>query len=532
MAYAGSVADILIGSMGLHTDDPSTAVQPGHLFRAFNVSLAAGKIEKDFGSRRWNRAPYPGKVLAAKDWHPTADIQLLVVVCDDGRVYQSLNSESFTEIVADIGAPTTLAVNDFLTFVDGGQEESGNPKKLFLFSGQNPVQVITSNGTKRSNIANGAFDWTGTNQPHYGIIFANMLFAFSADRVYISLATDHENFTTQPIQAQVFPGEGIRLMGGIAYKGSLFVGKYPKGIYVLNSSDPSPANWYFQKVNNSFGIATPFSIVEAYDDLLLANGTGGVTSIKAVQAFGDVASADIFSLLRIQDFLRSEIAVDEYRGRQGIFYDSKKIIMFTYQSSSGIQNDRICMIDMNNLQYPKATWSDKDQANCLFLRRDSLGKDRPYYGSSDGYVYEMDQLDRLVGDSGGVENAYTMDAQTPWLDMSHVDPANAENNKIFDHLQVVYEPCGDWNLNVDVFIDDKFHRTLTFNMGDGTALEKFHLDQDLIGDGPVLSERKDLGGSGVRVSFRCYNSNVGENVKIIKLRVYYRPSGQQEKGKG
>lgn len=533
MAYAGLIADIPLGQKGLRTDDPSTNLEPGHLLRAFNASLQAGKIEKDFGSRKWNLEALPGEVLAAFDWFPSPNTQRLIVVCSDGRMYRFVNPEEVVEVAASGTAPTTLSVNDYLHFVQGGEEESGNPRKLFLFSGQNPVQVITGDAVVRTNMQNPAFDWSGILQPFSGIIYRSRLWAIGADsRVYASSATDHEDFTTTSLQFQVFPGEGERLSGGIIYKGSFFLGKYPEGIYVLNDSDPSSTNWFYDKVNNSFGVATPFGMVEAYDDIIVANSFGSLTSIKAVQAFGDVAAADIFALLRVQEFVRSEIAVDEYMGRQGIFYQDKKLIMFSYQSASGTQNDRICILDMTNSQYPRVTWSDKDQANCLFLRKDSLGKKRPYYGSSDGFIYEMDQSDRLVGLTDTDENAYTFDVQTPWLDMAFADPAIGESNKNFDHLQVVYEPCGDWNLNVDVFIDDRFHRTITFNMGDGTELDTFRLDQDLIGEGPALSEKKDLGGNGVRISFRCYNSEAGQNVKIIKLRVYLRASGQLEKGKG
>jgi hypothetical protein len=533
MAYVGDPIEIPLGQLGMRTDDPHTDLEPGHVIRALNASFTSGRVQKDPGSRQWNDTAYPAGVIAARDWFPDVSAQRLVFVCSNGRIYRAINPQSYTEIAATGGAPDSLQTGGFMTIVACGEEELGNPKKLFIMSGADPVQVVTGDTVTRRDISSGAADWTGPQNPFFALVHRSRLFALTTNhQVYVSSATDHEDFTTSPLQFSVFPGEGERISTAHVYKGRLFVGKYPKGLYMLIDDDASEANWYFQRVSGSIGFPTPQSIVEAVDDLITANSYGSLTSIKAVEAFGDVASADIFAQLRVQDFVQNEIALDEVMGRQGIYYQTKKLLLFSYQSAAGIRNDRICALDVSNTQNPKVSWITKDQPNCLFLRKDSRGLERPYYGAADGYVYEMDQEDRIVGRSEVSETAYTLDIQTPWFDFGRGAPAIAEANKLFDELEVVYEPCGNWDLNVDVYIDNYFHRTLQFKMKDGAELEEFRLDQDLLSDGPAMSEKQSLDGSGRRISFRCYNSGAGENVRIIKLRVYVRIAGQEQETKG
>ncbi|MCK5344178.1 MAG: hypothetical protein KAR20_12280, partial [Candidatus Heimdallarchaeota archaeon] len=262
--YEGNVATIPLGAGGLHTDDPHTVIPVTKLVRAVNISLLYGKIEKDFGSRKWNNTALPDKVRHITDWWPDSVTQRFIAVCDDGKIYKFRHSHYYSEITPDTTAPGVLNTKGFITSTVCGAESTGNDKKIFVFTGNNPIQVISADESERSDISKPAADWEGYNQPFKGIIHRGYLFAFGNEnakyRVYRSASTDHEDFTTTPWSDNVFPGEGDRLVDAAIFKGKLLLFKAPVGVYILNDSDSSAANWFFEKFNESVAASSPFSV--------------------------------------------------------------------------------------------------------------------------------------------------------------------------------------------------------------------------------------------------------------------------------
>lgn len=526
--YGGQFYNVPVGEMGLYTDDSQTIMPPQGLLRAENIELRNGFLEKQPGSRRWNKNPLPAAISAFIDWWPDENTQREIVVTVDGRVWRFYDAYNFSEVLPVSGAPTLLRVTHPVCIVSGGQEASGNPRKLFIFTGNDPVQVIEADGTTRRNMRTPALDWTLSLQPTFGIVFQNRLWAFGNRNqphfLYGSNVEDQEDFQTlaAAIFVPVFPGDSERIMSACNYKGRFTVFKYPFGYYFIDTTDPTAP--IPQKLGDSFGAASQTSIVQPLDDLWVGNSSGSITSLQATLNLGGLQQGDVIKNTKFFNYILENVAPLKDLGQFAIWYEAKKMAMFTYHSPSGTDPNRILIIDFQSGR-PRAVFTTKDQPNCLGLVKDITRVQRPFYGANDGYLYAMDDSNRNVGG-----NAYSMTFQVPYLDFGFVDRHLAERNKNFDFLEITFEPTGNWSLFGDVYIDNKFIETVEFNVDQENVMDlDFNLDVARVsGPGP-RSIRRPIHGMGRRISVRFYASGLNQNIKVSGVTYYFRPSGQQQR---
>ncbi len=516
MAYVGQTFKIPLGDHGLLTDIRPSDVPLGALIKSYNISYETGMLEKAPGSLRYNTTVLPAGVVGLFDWWPNSVQQFLVAACSDNKLYVDIGDRTFSGATA----VTTLTgnIDPSCQFVSGGAETASRAKKLFLFSGNNQLQVLSGTTLSFAEVSTPASDWTSPNFPTFGFIHRNRLFAFMGQNWYASNTGDHENFTSSILTGTVFPGEGDTLSGGFVFKGRAFVFKKGGFVYFLDDTALDSDDWVWRRLSSNFGLASPHAIFEGTNDMFAVNESGSPTSYAATQKFGDVESADVFRLLGIEDYLRHTISFSGISSMHTLYYEAKKQAFLSYRTTYRTTNDMLLMIDFNRDQGGRTSLWTKDQADCLALRRDQYSIARPIYGSSDGYVYLMDQEDRLVGVS-----AYTGRFKT-----GHTDLGAPAKNKIFDSLAVEFMPQGTWNLSVDVYIDGTFSETITFSMDvrdDG--LGSFTLDTDPLGREETQTIVKPLHGSGRRISFDCYQAGSNQNFRLASLTVGFRPSGEQ-----
>jgi len=524
MGYQGQTVTIPLGNQGLLTDINPSDIPITALIRANNVNLGNGNIEKANGSHKYNSSALSSGIVALFDWHPSSITQRLIALTSDGSIYKDSGDRLFnggTAINTGLGSPSVRS-----QFVEGGNETAGRNKKLFLFTENNQVQVLSGDGTTFADIATPAADWSTPNFPTGGIIHRNRLWAFGNDnaksRIYASNTGDHEDFTASFLTFNIFPGEGGRLIGAYVFKGRLFVFKEGDFVYYLNDGDSNSSNWYFSKLSSSFGLASPHGLLQAMDDVLVANTVGSITSMRAADTFGDIESADLLAVSQIENYVRETTSISGAQFSHTLYYGAKKLAYFTFRSKYGGTNDRVLVMDLNRKQ-PRFSFLTKDSPDVLALRKDINGVGRPIYGDASGYVYTMDEEDRDVGG-----NAYTGEFKTPHTDFRSVDPSIVHKEKHFDWIAVEFIPQGNWNLSADVFIDGKFSETLTFSMktrSDG--MDTFTLDEDDLGrEESQLSPMKPLHGTGRRISLRFYNSGLLENFKLSSYTIGFRPAGE------
>ena len=522
MAYAGIFAKIPLGDYGLVTDAPPAALPPGSFIQCDNVSFENGLLEKARGGLRWNENALPAGVVSIWDWWPDTATQRLIAVTSAGSVYRDIGDRLFSAGVAIATGLGNLTPNTVL--VEGGQETALRDKKLFFFSeGQSQVQVLTADGTALTEITAPAADWTSANYPKVGLIHRNRLWAFLGQRSYASNTGDHEEFTTGFLTDSIFPGEGGAVIGAYVFKGRMFAFKDGGFVYYLDDSAADSSSWFWRKLASNFGLASPHGVLDALNDMLAANTSGTVTSYVATEKLGDIESADLFRNTKIERFIHNQLNKGGLKEMHSLYYPEKKQVFFTYRKSSQLSNDTLVIVDVGN-PAPRIYTQTKGTPQCLALRKDVYGVDRPMYGSYDGYVVLMDREDRLEA-----TGAYTMLAQTSAMDFRHIDPNLATTEKHFDSLSIEFVEEGKWDLEVDYYIDGKFVETLTYPMFiDPDYLGEFELNEDLLPYAHAKGRTKRLKGTGRSISFVFRQAGSNQNVQIAGVTVGLRPGTDRQ----
>jgi hypothetical protein len=518
MAFSGETAELIIGLEGFTGTKNHAIVTPQQLLTAENVTYENGTLQKEGGSAKYNSAAISGgpTVQGGHDWHPVEGTQRMVVFLSDGDLKKDTGGGDFT-IDLKTGMTTTNSVG---VFVEGGKEAAANDRKLFLFTGNNVVQVLAADGATTSDITAPPSDWSGSNQPTTGAIHENRMWgagnANDPHRVYASLPTDHEDFTGTPLNFSIYPGEGEKIEQIMSFKGLLIVWKYPRGIYLLDTSDSDTTKWRVIKHSTSIGGVSPLGAVAIDDDVLFIDHTGSFHLISAIQEFGNIGSRNLSDIAQFDVFVRDEINLSELHRTQAVYYVAKRQAIFTV-SESGTSYQRKLVVDFNRSDLPRFAVSTKDTNRSVWLRQDSSGIDRPTIGDNSGFVWNLDQDSRSVDGSG-----FNGKWQTPHLDLSHLDPALGILEKNGKFLEIVVEPKGNWDLSVDVLWDDVLSETIQFNLGStGSTLGSFVLGTDVLAGSNLINKRRRLRGKGRRISLVGRNSGDGQDFSIAKFYLLF-----------
>lgn len=519
MAYAGMQVKIPLGDFGLLTDMSPGSLPLGALIEARNVVLNNGTVQKAPGATRYNPSyQLDGEIVALYDWFPDPFTQRMIAVTDAGKIYKDIGDRTFS-----LGVPINTGYPAFTPrsqFVPGGNETTGESRKLFYFSdGLTQVQVLDGDGSAFAEINEPASDWSG-RFPRVGVIHRNRLWAFMGQRAYASTTGDHEDFVDASVLTQeIYSGEGGDIIGAYVFKGRLFCFKEGLFIYFLDDSDVSSTNWYWRKLASNFGLASPNSLVNALDDLLSGNATGSITSYKAADTLGDIESADLLRASGIERYLRATTHPIGIPNMHALYDEELKQIYFTYRSTYTNTNDMLLNIDYNR-GAPRITYLQKGSPTCLAIRKNINSISVPMYGGADGYVYMMNAEDRLEG-----AVSYTGVFQTAFHDFKEADPKLGQCMKQFDHIWIEYVPEADADLSIDVFIDGRFVETVTtrLELAD-EELGSFLLGTDRLAQYTTVTNPVPIAGMGYRISFRCYNSGSNESFQIASIGVGFRPT--------
>lgn len=522
MGYEGVAVKIPFGNMGIVTDMAPADLPPSSFIRAENITLENGLVEKARGGLRYNTNALAAGIIAAVDYWPDVLVQRTIAVCSNGSVYRDIGDRLFSGGTAIASGLGTLTPNTQL--IIAGAETSGAAKKLFLLTeGLNQLKVLSGDGTSFANVSTPAADWVTPNFPKVAVVFRNRLWVFMQHTAYASNSGNHEVFTTNALIQPIYIGEGGEVIGAFVYKGRLFAFKDGGHVYYLNDENESDTYWYWQKLAGNFGLASPHGVLDALDDMIAINTTGTATSYSAVQSLGDVESADIFRNAKMERFVHANLNKGGLRSIHTLYYSEKKQVFMTYRSGSNSTNNTMICIDIND-QAPKMMTLPKGTPNCLFLRRDVYGIDRPAYGDNSGYIILMDQEDRLEATA-----AYTATFQTPALDFRFADPTLGSVEKHFDHLTVEFVPQGNWNLSCDYFIDGKLIETLTFPMYvDPDYTDEFELDEDYLPAEHTNQVTKRLKGTGRNISFKFYQAGSNQSFQVAGISVGFRPGANRQ----
>jgi len=488
-----------------------------------NLTYENGTLQKEGGTALYSSGAIVTtgtSILAGADWFPAEAVQRQIIVAGTGRVLRDTGAGTFpTVMVSGLSFTNTVPV-----FVNGGAEVAANPRKLFLFSENNAVHTVSGDSTGMVAFASGPADWTGSSQPSFGLIHENRMWgggnSNDPHRLYFSTPSDHAIWAsgTTDGSLSVYPGEGERLMGAISFKGLIIAWKKPRGMYVIDTSNTTIANWRVVRLTRAIGGSSPFSAVMVDDDVLFMDSAFNFHLLSGITEFGDMGSRNLSQQAEMEPFFRDNFNLARLDQVRSVYYSAKRQAHFAAASIGATVNNHRVVIDFNRLELARFGISDKNTCESLWLRQDGDNIERPICGNDTGDVLLLDQESR-----SNLGVGYVGEFQTPHTDLSFLDPALASKRKMGDFLELVVEPQGNWNLSVDVLWDDEITQTIQFNMGEeGSTLGSFVLDTDLLAGDRVVNRKRRITGSGRRISLRGRNSGDGQDFSVAKFILHFR----------
>jgi hypothetical protein len=524
MAYRGSVTRLPVGMLGLSGSRNPTQLQAGNFKTCEGVSLDGGLIQKLGGVNKQNAVALgaPSIILAGINYSPLSSVTRDAVFLTSGTVRKDSGTNTF---------PTTLVTGLVATdrapppyFMMAGGESAGAPRTLFMFSASNQVQAVDGDGAVMASITGPAADWAGAgNFPTFGILHEGRLWgggnASDPHRMYYSTLADHQNISGGGTLA-VHPGEGERLVGGISFSGLLILFKYPKGVYAIETSDPSPAGWRVTRLSSAVGGISQHAIVPIDNDTLYMDSGGNIQLLSATNAFGGVQTANLSQRAEIAQWMRDNIDLVNIRRAVGVWYGTKQQAIFALPKKNGTGDNTVqLMIDFSNPQVgPRFLTTERDTPISMWTRPDTFGVYKPVHGDNAGFIWLMDQISRNKAGAG-----YDFKFETADMDLSFIDPKMATLNKTGDFLEIIFEPQGDWDLVVQVIWDDVPGPPIMYAMGgDGAPLGSFTLDVDVLASTAIRSIRKRIAGSGRRLRLAVSNSGIDQNVALSDFILSFR----------
>lgn len=532
MSFVGETVPLILGTGGQSGSKNQSAVRPDQLIIADNVTLEGLTVRKEGGKDKYNSAAVSGtpSIIGGWDWRYDGTTQRSVIVTDTGDVLMDNDGD------ADYTANTVKSGLSIITstvpiFVEGGNEVAANDRKLFLLTGRNVVQVLIGSATSMTDITNPPADWSGTVQPTFGVIHANRFFAGGNSndphRVYYSLSTDHEDFTSSGAGSiSVFPGKGDRLVWGASFKGLLVLAKAPRGLYFVDTRDADPANWAVGEVSESIGSPGPGCMCVVDNDILFMDSTANIHTMESIQEFGNLGTRSLSDTAFYGPYLRSVLNLGLLNKTKAVFYTAKREAHFSTAGLGSSVNNRRVVVDFNRVDIARFRTSNRDTAESIWLAYDSDDIQRIQIGDDAGFVWTLDQETRSADGVG-----YNGEFQTPHLDFAFIDPKLGSVNKNWSWLELEVEPKGNSTLSIDVYLDDAYSETIQFNMGaTGATLGSFVLGTDSLAGGTVLNKRQPLKGRSRRISLKGSNSGAGEDFSIVKFYFGFTLSDTEQLG--
>lgn len=525
MAYRGSVTRLPVGMLGLSGSRNPTQLQAGHFKICEGVSLDGGLIQKIGGANKFNAIALgaPSVITSGISYSPVAGATREAVFLSNGSILKDTAGGTFGTTLASGLVGTDRDPPPY--FMMAGGEAAGLPRTLFCFSSTNQVRAVDGDGAAMAAITTPPADWAGAgNFPTFGILHEGRLWgggnASDPHRMYYSRSTDHQDFSAPGGTLSIFPGEGERLVAGVSFKGLLIVFKYPKGVYTIDTTDPSPAGWRVAPLSRSVGGVNQHTIVSIDNDTIYMDSGGNIQLLSATNAFGGTQTANISQVSDIAQFMRDNVDLAKIKRAVAVWYGTKQTAYFGLPRISGTgDNNLLLEANYANPQVGvRFLTSTRDTPVSMWMRPDAFGVYKPVHGDNVGFIYQMDQTSRNKA-TAGYQFAFT----TADMDLSFIDPRMATLNKTGDFLEIIFEPQGDWDLLVQVIWDDIPGPPLLFSMGGaGAALGSFILDTDVLSSTAIRSIRKRIAGSGRRLRITASNIGVDQNVALSDFILSFR----------
>lgn len=530
MSYRGVMATFPIGLQGLHGARNPSKLGPGHLVYTEGLDIDGGVLIKEGGANKLNASGVGGDITSGFSWSPTATAYHDIVFIDNGATGLVKRDAGLTTFPTTLVSGLTLPVRYAPHFCTGGGEAVAALRHLFMFSDTNQVQVLDEAAATMGAITTPAADWA-SSFPTFGVLHDNRLFAggnaSDQHRIYYSTLTNHEDFTGAGSGTiSIFPGEGDELCGGYSFRGLLILFKRPRGIYVVDTRDATPANWKVQRLSTAVGLAGPHALVPKSNDILFLDPIGSFHLMSAVQDFGDIKASDIGLASDVYTFMRRNINIPGLSMAQGVWYPEQQKAYYMLPRTGSVSLDMRVIIDFSDPSFGvRYLTSRRDEASSIWMRRDALGIERPALGDADGFVWMIDQEDR---DKDGA--SYLTEFETSDTDFSFLDSGFAGKTKNGQFLEIVGDLANQTTIEVIPVWDGRQESPIIFDLGFASAaLDSFLLDFDSLSADGIVTQRRRLPGQGRRLKLIVRNNALADEIRISEVRVEFEVADERLK---
>ena len=518
MAYDGvTVVEVVAGREGLWGSRNRNLIPLGGLIELRNATL------EDYTWRTGGGASVLGSAFDAArtgkvafNFWPDADTERNVVVDDSGRIWKD-NGSGAGWVTLQTGLSTT-AWRPFL--VPGGAEVTGSNRKLFYADGVNNPLYLDGDAAAMTAFASPAADWTPGNVnrqpswfvPHQGYMWAGGN-KNAPNRAYRSTLADNTSFGASPYSLPVFPGLRQRLVGGLSYKGVLLLWAYPSGLYAVDTSDPSDANWRIIQVGSP-GAAGPMNMAAIEDDIMWVSPDGSWHLVSATTATGSVRAEDL-TARKLGSFAREQMNLDQMFDAQMVYYSNKQEIMLACAAQGQTAKTRRLHLDLNKRAEvgERWLWWDRDANEALFLRKVTETM-TPAFCDTAGQLWLLDRTARIKAGAG---------YQFSWFlkpsDFSEVIPGWQGREKNLRFIQLEYDARVAATHTVEIYADGDLIQTIVFTLTGSGAVLPVTLPFTLGTETLLVTTRRRLMGQGVRIAVRGYSSGANEDVSISRVLI-------------
>lgn len=537
MAYTQNIAAIPLGETGFSGDENQTRIGPSYLTVADNIQYDGGNISKEGGSQRLTAtgAPLDGEILGGYDWSPDGVSHTTLVYTRAGSVRLDAGDGSFATIL-QTGLSGSLPSNP--VFITAGAEASGNPRRLFVINGVNPIYTLSGTGTSLSALGTAPADLQSVG-PISGCVHNNRLWFLKDHRVYYSTPGNHVDFSgTGSGQLPIYPGVGQRGVQIMSFKGLLVVWKYPVGIFAVDTTDIDPANWGVSRISESIGAQSNQGAVMGDDDIIFVSQNGDIHFLSGIQEFGKLGAKNISQLHKMHDWFQRTVKHGTLHTMQGVYYSLRREVQYTMTDFQNNKPNLRLVVDFNQPALPRFRVSTKDQASALWLGINFDNTEQLFSGDQFGHVWRLDTDEKLKTDA-----QYIGVFQTAHMDLSHIDVGLAARRKEGRFLELTASPRGDWPIYCDISWDGVTHQTVVFQYNtagfvldrdqldvgvlggvqptNGFALGSFILGSSFLAKWTLSTIKKRIAGGGKRVAFRFYTVEPGSDYSIGRVLFYY-----------
>lgn len=368
-------------------------------------------------------------------------------------------------------------------------------------------------------------DWSGTNQPTVGANHEGRFWgagnANDPHRFYYSTTSDHEDITGSiPIHA----GEGEKIVAAASFKGFLIIWKFPLGVYAIDTTAVAEADWKVVRLNMSTGGVSSLCAVPVDDDILFLDNSGNFQLLSAVQEFGDVSARNLSKTSDMDVWVRDNLDLSKLNKCQAIWYPKKRQARFALTQTGSSNNDIQVIVDFNRPNFQRFHFSVQNECVSIWTRKESDNTFLPIVGDAVGFIRKLDQAARTKDTNTGYEGKF----QTTHDDFGWFDKSLAVKRKRGQFLELVVEPKGSHNVDVDVIWDGSYEDTYQFDMGEvGVGLGVFVLNTDVLGGADIVNRKKRITGSGKRFSIICKNDTNAQDFNISKFLLYMTPADER-----